>query len=86
MSCQELTDRNAFLEQEIQRQRKPLSLDSRTSSKEGPNFFAIQLSAQTAFGFTFCALNPVMLLSLSLSLSLSLAFSSTKALDCISGH
>ncbi|CAE7366356.1 KIN4A [Symbiodinium natans] len=40
----ELTDRNAFLEQEIQRQRKPLSLDSRTSSKEGPNFFAIQLS------------------------------------------
>ena len=40
---QELTDRNAYLEQEMQ-EKKPHSPDSRAGSKEGSNFFAIQLS------------------------------------------
>ncbi|CAE7745866.1 KIN4A [Symbiodinium pilosum] len=40
----ELTDRNAYLEQEMQQEKKPHSPDSRAGSKEGSNFFAIQLS------------------------------------------
>ncbi|CAE7040393.1 KIN4A [Symbiodinium sp. CCMP2592] len=39
----ELTERNAFLE-EMHRESKPLSPDSRAGSKDGPNAFAIQLS------------------------------------------